>query len=101
MVAKDSLLPPQDKLREEVVRLSMVFINAVKKAGVSVYYADRKTTKLWNELRGKDEPLVYGGWYWLRKQKGRVTEMDEDGPFKSESAAIRDALIKLQLRVDY
>lgn len=81
------------------MRLSHVFIETVKKAGVSVYYADRKTTKVWNELRGEGEPLVYGGWYWLRKQKGRVTQVDEDGPFKSESAAIRDALIKLQLRV--
>lgn len=98
MVATDSLLPVWKQTGEEIVRLSQVFIAAVKKAGVSVYYADRKTTKVWNEMRGEGEPLVYGGWYWLRKQKGRVTEMDEDGPFKSESAAIRDALIKLQLR---
>jgi hypothetical protein len=26
--------------------------------------------------------------------------VDEDGPFRTESAAIRDAYIKLQLRVD-
>jgi len=79
--------------------MALVYIDAVKKAGVSVYFADRKMTKMWNELRSSDEPMIYGGWYWLRKQRGRVTEFDEDGPFKTESAAIRDALIKLQLRV--
>lgn len=47
-------------------------------------------------MRG--EPLRYGGWYWMRKQQGRITETDEDGPFRSESAAIRDAFVKLQLR---
>jgi len=83
------------------VKLAHKFTDAAKKAGVTVYFADRKMTKIWNELRTTEEPLVYGGWYWIRKQKGRVTDVDEDGPFKSESAAIRDALVKLQLRVQH
>lgn len=80
------------------MRLPDQVIDTVTNAKVSVYYADRQTTKLWNDLRGSGEPLRYGGWYWVRVQKGRVTQTDEDGPFKSQSAAIRDAYVKLQLR---
>lgn len=77
------------------------FIEAVKKAGVEVYYADRSITKVWNSDSARDrmtEPLKYGGWYWMRSKKGRVVATDEDGPFRTESAAIRDAYVKLQLR---
>jgi hypothetical protein len=81
------------------MRLPDTVIAAVKKAGVSIYYADRRVTKKWNSLRISGETLRYGGWYWYRSQKGTVVAMDEDGPFRSESAAIRDALVKLQLRV--
>jgi hypothetical protein len=80
------------------VRLPDSLTEAVKKAGVSVYFASRNTTKVWNEIRLKGEPLRYGGWYWMRTHRGRVTEADEEGPFRTESAAIRDAFIKLQLR---
>jgi hypothetical protein len=81
------------------VRLSDRLIEIVKKSGVQVYFANRNTTKVWNETRIKDEPLRYGGWYWMRSNKsGKVIDVDEDGPFRSESAAIRDAYIKLQLR---
>ena len=79
------------------MRLADDFIEAVKKAGVRVYFASRNTTKVWNGTRLEGEPLRYGGWYWMRSQRGRVTETDEDGPFRSESAAIRDAFVKLQL----
>lgn len=80
------------------MRLSSRYVEIVKKAGVKVYFANRSTTKVWNGDRREDEPLRYGGWYWMRSQKGRVVAFDEDGPFRSESAAIRDAFIKLQLR---
>jgi hypothetical protein len=81
------------------LRLSDRLIEIVKKSGVQVYFASRNTTKVWNETRMKDEPLRYGGWYWMRSNKsGKVIAVDEDGPFRSESAAIRDAYIKLQLR---
>jgi hypothetical protein len=85
-------------IKEEIVRLPDVFIASVKKAGVQVYFASRNTTKVWNQSRLSEEPLRYGGWYWMRSQRGRVTATDEDGPFRTESAAIRDAFIKLQLR---
>ncbi len=81
------------------MRLPTNFINQVKKSGVKVYFAGRTTTKVWNGTRIKGEPLRYGGWYWERTQKGKVVAVDEDGPFRSESAAIRDAFVKLQLRV--
>lgn len=80
------------------MRLPTSYIDQVKKAGVKVYFATRTTTKIWNGTRLKGEPLRYGGWYWIRTSKGRVVQTDEDGPFRSESAAIRDAYVKLQLR---
>ena len=84
--------------RSAAVKLSSSVTKAVTKAGVEVYFADRRLTKIWNMDRVEGEPIFYGGWYWIRSQKGKVVEADEDGPFKSESAAIRDAFKKLQLR---
>jgi hypothetical protein len=80
------------------MRLSNRVTGAVDAAGVEIFFADRHTTKVWNGLRIQGEPLRYGGWYWMRKLRGRIVEADEDGPFRTESAAIRDAFVKLQLR---
>lgn len=80
------------------MRLQKTILGAVDREGINVYFANRHTTKVWNGLRLRGEPLRYGGWYWVKKSKGRIVETDEDGPFKSESAAIRDAFVKLQLR---
>jgi len=80
------------------MRLSNDVLESVKKGGVEVFFADRHTTKVWNSLRLQGEPLRYGGWYWMRRHKGRIVQADEDGPFRTESAAIRDAFVKLQLR---
>lgn len=80
------------------MRLPDVIIDLVKKARVTVYYADRRCTRVWNDDRAAGEPITYGGWYWHRTTKNGVTETDADGPFRSESAAIRDAWKKLQLR---
>jgi hypothetical protein len=71
-------------------------IQAVKKNGVHIYYADRRIAKLWN--RDKEDLLRYCGWYWYRTYKGRVIDHDESGPFRTRMAATRDAFIKLQLR---
>lgn len=81
------------------MRLPDAVYDAVKKAGVKVYFADRHTTKVWNRARDPGDTLRYGGWYWYREWQGRVTDADEDGPFMSESAAFRDAFHKLQLKV--
>ena len=40
---------------------------------------------------------MFCGWYWHRQKGGRVVQTDVDGPFSSESAAVRDAYVKLQL----
>lgn len=81
------------------MKLSDAVIGAVKGAGVTVYFANRSTTKAWNEIRGDGDPCRFGGWYWYRTQKGRVTQTDDtDVPFRTQSAAIRDAYVKLQLR---
>lgn len=80
------------------MRLSDSVMEAVKRAGVRVYRANRVTTKLWNSDRDVGDPVRFCGWYWHQHKNGRVVQTDEDGPFSSESAAIRDAYIKLQLR---
>lgn len=79
------------------MKLSYRVTEAIKKAGVHVYFADRKITKTWNKDKDVEDPLFYGGWYWNRAKKGKVVATDEDGPFRTESAAMRDAYVKLQL----
>lgn len=80
------------------MRLSDAVLETVKKAGVRAYKANRETTKLWNSDRNPGEPVKFGGWYWHQFKNGRVIQTDEEGPFSSESAALRDAYVKLQLR---
>jgi hypothetical protein len=49
-----------------------------------VFYLPWNVCRYWNADRGKGEPLVFSGWYWARKGTER-------GPFKSQSACLRDA----------
>lgn len=51
---------------------------------VTVFYLPYATTRYWAENRAKGEPLVFSGWYWAKGPR-------EAGPFKSRSAAYRDA----------
>jgi hypothetical protein len=80
------------------MRLRDGVVESVKKAGVRVYFADRRQTKIWNGSRADNEPAFFGGWYWHRFKNGKVVQTDEEGPFRTESAALRDAFTKLQLR---
>jgi len=57
-----------------------------------IFYLTWEAAKKFNERRDKDDPLVFSGWYWAR---GR----EEGGPFKSKSAAYRDAWFRLVRRV--
>lgn len=82
------------------MRLSDDVLEAVKRAGIVAYFADRRVTKVWNSEKEMGEPIRFGGWYWHRVVKRRVINTDEEGPFRSRSAALRDAFIKLQLRID-
>lgn len=54
---------------------------------VRVVYMPRAIAKMWNRHRGPGEPVTFCGWYWFDNAQPSV----EGGPFKSESAAIRDA----------
>lgn len=72
-------------------------VGAVEKRKVKVYFADRTTTKYWNDRRNKDDLRFFGGWYWYEEVNGKASET-ENGPFKSESAAYRDAFLSLSLR---
>ena len=80
------------------MRLSKAVHEKLVKGGIEAYYAGRAITNIWNSDRNSGEPCFFGGWYWYRRIKGRVVQTDEEGPFRSESAALRDAWQKLQLR---
>ena len=81
------------------MQLPLYVKHAAKAAGVQVWFANRVITKLWNSERG-DQPITFGGWYWHQKKGRRVVSTDDEGPFRSESAAWRDAWKKLQLRTE-
>lgn len=83
------------------MRLPDSVIAACKKAGIKVFFADRKHIRYLNELRVSDEPNNYGGYYWHRVKAGKVVDTDQSGPFRSESAALRDAFMRLQLQREY
>ena len=57
---------------------------------VQVVYMDRETAKFWNRSRYRQDgdPVTFTGYYWVN---GR----EEGGPFKSRSAAYRDAWYRL------
>lgn len=62
-------------------------IEAVNENIDEVFLVNYATTKIFNEKRSPGTPLVFSGWYWARgKQEG--------GPFRSQSAAYRDAWYK-------
>lgn len=83
------------------MRLPDSVISACKKAGVKVYFVDRKHIRYLNGLRLSDEPGNYGGFMWVRTKGGKVVDTDTVGPFRSQSAALRDAFMKLQLQREY
>ena len=60
-------------------------------AKVKIVYVDRETSKWWNTRRRPDDTVVFCGWYWIRGT-------EEAGPFRSRSAAYRDAYYRHVLR---
>jgi hypothetical protein len=60
---------------------------------VRVFYVSWAAACHWNERRDKDEPRIFGGWYWAH---GRT----ENGPFRSMSACYRDAWYKVVARTE-
>lgn len=63
-------------------------INDVHETVDEVFYVNYQTTKVFNESRTPGVPLVFSGWYWAKGPR-------EGGPFKSQSAAYRDAWYRL------
>lgn len=77
------------------MRLPDSVYDAVDQAGVQISYANAWMTSYWNRRRDKRlEPRFYCGWYWWRP----TDPEDMQGPFRSRSAAYRDAYQRLQLR---
>ena len=58
---------------------------------VHVVYVDRSTCKGWNDKKDPDDTPIFTGFYWLRGK-------EEGGPFKTRSAAVRDAYYRFVLR---
>lgn len=61
---------------------------------VEIVYLDRATTKWWNGRRTPNagEPVAFCGFFWIRSEL-------EGGPFRSRSAAIRDAYYRFVLKI--
>lgn len=60
---------------------------------VKVVYLNRRQANFWNAHRDPDDTVVFCGFYWIR---GR----EEAGPFRSRSAAIRDAYYRFVLNTE-
>ena len=60
-------------------------------AAVEVAYLDAGACRWWNARRGGGDVPVLAGWYWLQGPR-------EAGPFRSRSAAVRDAWYRVVLR---
>ena len=58
---------------------------------VHIDFAGRETIAIWNRLRALNEPPIFTGWYW-------ACGLREGGPFRCESAAMRDAWYRVCLR---
>lgn len=53
-------------------------------AEVKIVYLNREVSKWWNANRSPEDTVVFCGWFWLRGSQ-------ESGPFRTRSAALRDA----------
>lgn len=73
------------KLSREVTRLVTERVRLV--------YITGDIAQWWNHRREPDEPITFSGHYW-------VDGLKEAGPFKSKSAAIRDAYYTVVMRID-
>jgi hypothetical protein len=67
----------------------------IQKAKPNIFFVSGKVTKWFNERRvdPNTELALLGGWYWARDD-------DENGPFRTPSAAQRDFFYRLILGSD-
>jgi hypothetical protein len=70
--------------------------NQVTDIGVETFEASRVTTVWWNRHRSTREPRFFCGWYWYTKKDTTTI----NGPFKTRSAAIRDAYVRGVMRAN-
>lgn len=63
-------------------------LSDVRALDARIFYLSYSACRRWAEHRDKGEPLVFSGWYWSLGKR-------EAGPFKSQSAAWRDAWYQL------
>lgn len=63
-------------------------VSSVENMVDEVFYVGFTLSRVLNEHRERDQPLIFSGWYWA---KGSF----EGGPFKSRSACYRDAWFRL------
>jgi hypothetical protein len=68
--------------------LSTAVVEAVRARAVAVFFVPYAATKVFNTSREPGVPLVFSGWYWALGPR-------EGGPFRSCSAAYRDAWYRL------
>lgn len=59
----------------------------------SVGYVDREIATFWNKRKHGDDIRTFTGWYWVGRHRS-------NGPFKTRSAAIRDAYYNLVLNIE-
>lgn len=57
---------------------------------VKVHYLDKHVSRWWNAQRSAEDTAVFCGWYWVRGGQ-------EAGPFRTRSAALRDAYYEFVL----
>jgi hypothetical protein len=79
---------------EKTMRLPDYVEKNTKERAVETFEASRWTAAYWNERRNASEPRFFCGWYWYTKQDTNII----NGPFKTRSAAIRDAYVRIVLR---
>jgi hypothetical protein len=72
-------------LKDRVIKQAMDHVQLV--------YVDRATANWWNARRNDSDTVTFTGHYWT---KGH----EEGGPFKTKSAAIRDAYYRFVRRQD-
>jgi hypothetical protein len=66
------------------MKLSEAINKDLETARVHWMYADRATVKIWNSMKPINDPPIFCGWYWMHGST-------EGGPFRCESACMRDA----------
>lgn len=72
------------------MRLPRAVEQRVHDRGIDVAFYDRAITGFWNRNRKPGEPIFYTGYYWVIGRR-------EGGPFRSYSAAVRDAYVRICL----